>query len=336
MRIKSILAIVVLASSFALTQAGTSNIGTAGGTDLRIPIGAMGTSLSGALVGDVTGVDAIFWNPAGVAYSKENEAVMGNMQYFADMKVNLFGYAHNLGRLGSIGVAVRMLNIGDLYVTTTSMPEGTGEIIQPTFTTVSFNYARIMTDRVAIGFNAHLKQEKIKDMTATGFLFDFGVRVQTPMDGLRFGVVMKNFGPQIQYDGDGGEFHSNLPGDEPNADNRVTTLEFAKADLPSTFQFGLAYDLVSNALNRLTLMTTYQGNDFSADEYRFGMEYSFANMFFLRSGYVTADQDDYLYGYSLGGGLRLNLGANDLYVDYSYNPMEYFDANQWYTFRFTF
>ncbi len=336
MRIRSLLAVTGLVTACTLVQAGVSNIGTAGGTDLRIPIGAMGTSLSGALVGDVTGVDALFWNPAGVAYCGENEAVLGTMRYFADMQLHIIGYAHNLGRFGSFATAVRMLDIGDIIETTDSMPEGTGEIITPAFTTVSFNYARRMTDRVSIGFNLHLKQERIKDMVANGYLFDFGVRVQTPMEGLRFGVVMKNFGPQMQYSGSGGEFHSNLPADEPSADNRVTSLEYAKMDLPSTFQFGVAYDMVRNARNRLTLMGTFQGNDFSADEYRFGTEYAFADMFFLRAGYVTADQEDYLWGYSLGGGLRLNLGANNLYVDYSYNPMEYFDASQWYTFRFTF
>ncbi len=329
-------AVLVTGLGVATAAASTSNLGTAGATDLRIPVGAMGTSLSGALVGDVTGVDAIFWNPAGIGLGAANQVLLGRMSYFADMHLNAVAYVHRTDGPSSFGVAARILNIGDLIVTTEDMPDGTGEVLSPNFSTVTLSYSRIMTDRVSLGMNFHVKHEEVKDMQATGLLFDFGVRVQTPMPGLRFGVVLKNFGPAMKYDGHGGEFHSVLPGDDPSSDQRVTSIEYAPFDVPSTFQFGLAYDVIKSPRDRFTLMSTFQGNNFSADEYRFGAEYGFADLFFLRFGYVTADQDDYLYTYSAGAGLKMKFGGNELQLDYSYNPMEYFDANQWYTFRFSF
>ena len=43
----------------------TNRMGTAGAVELRLPVGARATALSGAVLADVTGAEALFWNPAG-------------------------------------------------------------------------------------------------------------------------------------------------------------------------------------------------------------------------------------------------------------------------------
>mgnify|MGYP001280268856 CR=1 FL=1 len=48
--------------------AGTGkSVGTAGGTELLIPTGAKGIALNGANGANVSGVDAIYYNPAGIS-----------------------------------------------------------------------------------------------------------------------------------------------------------------------------------------------------------------------------------------------------------------------------
>ncbi len=325
-----------------IAQAGNSATGTAGAQELRIPVGARSTALLGSNLGDVSGVEAIFWNPGGLTGLESSEASFGNYQYWADMEMVQFSAAHNFGDFGTMAISARLLNLGDLYVTTEAMPDGTGEVIQPKFTTVTFSWARQLTDRVSLGANMSLLSEKIKDMSAQGFAMDFGVQVDTPMEGLKFGIVLKNFGPDMTFDGYGGQQSVYYQDDQDGAASRKVAPIYQQFELPSSFQAGLAYEALANPLHHLSFYGTFQSNHHSSDEYRFGTEYSFQNTFFARAGYVIASQlddtmdEDYLYSWGTGLGFKVDLGANNMYLDWSYNPTDMFDATQWYTIRFEF
>ena len=66
--------LVLLMASAAVAT--TNRIGTAGAQELRIPIGARGTGMAGAVIADVQGAEALFWNPAGVAWQKGTEVII--------------------------------------------------------------------------------------------------------------------------------------------------------------------------------------------------------------------------------------------------------------------
>jgi hypothetical protein len=287
------------------------------------------TALSGSNIGDVGGVEAIFWNPGGLAAMTSTQASFGNFKYWADMDMVQFSAGHNFGEKGAFGIAARVLNVGDLIVTTEDMPQGTGEVIQPKFSIVTFGWAKQMTDRVSLGTSLNLLSEKIKDMSAKGYALDFGVQVVTPMKGLNFGVVLKNFGPDMSYDGYGGEQRVIYDTDEHGAAHRVGKPIYQPFELPSSFQFGVTYAALEDPLNRLAFHGTYQSNHHSSDEYRFGAEYSFLNQLFGRVGYVmaadVADDQDFLYTWAAGLGFMLDLGENNMYIDWSYNPNDHFD-----------
>lgn len=329
-------------------QAEISNVGAAGAQELRFPVGARSTALSGSNLGDVSGVEAIFWNPGGLANMEGTQAAFGNLSYWADMTMTQFSAAHTFVDKGTFGIAARMLNVGDVIVTTESMPDGTGEVIQPKFSTVTFSWAKQMTDRVSLGTNLNLLSEKIKDMSAHGYSLDFGVQVATPMEGLNFGVTLKNFGPDMSFDGYGGEQRYAGDVDEHGAASRVGKPIYQSFELPSSFQFGVSYAALDDPMNHLSFYGTFQSNHHSSDEYRFGTEYSFMNQLYARAGYVlAADVDggsattftggqDYLYSWATGLGFMLDLGENNMFIDWSYNPNDHFDASQWYTIRFDF
>jgi len=99
-RALALLALVVLAAAPAWGAA-DGRKGTSGATELLIPVGARGTALSGTAAGDATGLEAIFWNPAGLATVEGTEVMFTHTSYIADMKVN---YAAAATRVGSIGV----------------------------------------------------------------------------------------------------------------------------------------------------------------------------------------------------------------------------------------
>ena len=101
---------------------------TNGAFELQIPVGPRGTALGGTVGSDATGVEALFYNPAGVGLTQGTEALFTHTQYFADMKLNYAAIAAKMGNFGVLGFSAKVLSIGDVIVTTEDAPEGTGEI----------------------------------------------------------------------------------------------------------------------------------------------------------------------------------------------------------------
>jgi len=317
-----VVAILLLVTGIA---SGTSKMGTSGATELRIPVGARSTAMAGAVVADVTGTEALFWNPAGAAAAMGTEAYVSYRSYIADTYLTYFGVVSSLA-YGTVGVHAKILNLGDLYVTTEDAWDGTGEIYSVNIPVLGLTYARELTDRVSVGGTAMYISEEIMDTNARGVAFDFGFQYVPGWNTLRLGMAMKNYGPRMRYKGPGFEHSTGVPGDDPEAANRILSLESADFELPSYFQLGVSYDFDLAESGMLRTGLDFQSNNFSKDEYRVGAEYRLQNRFFLRGGYVYCDQDDYLYGATFGVGVDFNLGQTKTTVNYTHNFIsDYFD-----------
>jgi hypothetical protein len=315
-------AILLLVTGIAL---GNSKMGTSGATELRIPVGTRATAMAGAVVADVTGTEALFWNPAGAAGVTGTEAYVSYRGYIADTYLTYFGLVSSFG-YGTVGVHAKILNLGDIYVTTEDAWDGTGEVYTVNIPVLGLSYARALTDRVSVGATAMYISEEIMDTSARGMAFDFGFQYVPGWKTLRLGMAMKNYGPRMRYNGPGFEHSVKVPGDDPEASNRILSLESADFELPSYFQLGVSYDfqLAQNGMLRTGL--DFQSNNFSQDEYRLGVEYVLQKRFYLRGGYVYCDQDDYLYGATFGVGVDFSLGQTKAAVNYTHNFInDYFD-----------
>lgn len=311
-------------------------IGTAGGQELRIPVGSRMSALGGAGVAEAIGAEAIFWNPAGVAYQPGTQVMFTNLQHFADIDVNYFAATTAIEDFGSLGFSAKVVSFGDIIKTTVNAPMGTGEIISPTFSVIGLTYSRQFTDRVAFGATGMLVSEKVEQVSATGVAFDFGFIYNPGWQGMRFGIVVKNYGPEMRFSGANFDFTVDVPGSEPNSAEHELRSKSATFELPSSIQLGLSWNFLEMEQSRATVMGLFQSNNFSEDEFRGGLEYGFNDMFFLRGGYVGTNQDEYLFGASLGAGVNLKWGSTIITFDYSWMENEYFDAHQFFTVKFGF
>lgn len=316
--------------------------GTSGAPELLIPVGARGSALGSAAASDITGAEAIFWNPAGLAGQEGTEAMFTNTQYFADMKVNYFGVATQGGSLGQFGFNVKVLSVGDVIVTTEAAPDGTGEIISPTFSVLGVSWARAFTDRVRFGGTLNFVSERILSMSASGVAADFGVQYDTGWRGLKFGMVMKNFGTSMHYDGENMDVNVQPPGSDPSASNRTLRFSSANFELPSYFTLAATYNAWQQGPSRLQLLGSFQNNNFGGDSFNGGAEWTYRDMFALRGswfGTVTSTTDlagetttsfdggDDLYsGFAFGAGAKINAGGSKIGVDVTVRPIRnYFD-----------
>jgi hypothetical protein len=328
--------ILLLIFSVAAYAGSEARIGTAGAQELLLPVGARGIALQGANIATITGTEAIYWNPAGLAASEKSEAMFSYMNWIADINLTYLAVGAKVGNAGSFGITFRTLDIGDIPVTTIDRPDGTGEMYSPTFLVVGGTYSRRMTDRINFGFSANFISERVQQMRASGMSFDFGVQYRDLLPGFHFGVALKNLGPDMKFSGNDVEYFTSTS-TEPGAAQRPAQLSLAKFDLPVTFELGFGYNYNINEENYAALYGNFRNFNLGNDQYMGGLEYGFRELFFLRAGYMgTQNNDNNIFGPSFGAGVQTDLGGTVLSFDYTYRSVEYFDGNQFFSLRFGF
>lgn len=320
----------------APAQAGNEErIGTAGAQELRLPVSARGLALGDGFIADVTGVEALSYNPAGTADVAGVEVYFSNLAWIADMDQNYFGAVAKTN-WGVVGASVNVLSIGDIEETTEDRPEGTGRTFSPTFSTIGLTYSRYLTDAISVGANAKVISEQILQTNATGMAFDVGLRYRLS-NKLRMALVLKHFGPDMTFDGSDFEsFHQTS--DNPQADPRSLSSISSAFDLPATFQIGAGYSLYDSGENRVTGFGSFMSNTYSEDEYQFGGEYNYGQTLALRAGIAATGNEDYNFGPTFGLGFGMPLGSSSfLNVDYGHRVVkDFFDDNQLLSVKFTF
>ena len=177
---------------------------------------------------------------------------------------------------------------------------------------------------------------------ATAVAFDLGLQYRSNMN-IDFGIVLRNIGSSLQYDGTGAEFDSDIPFADPGATTRKTRLEMAKNELPATLDMGLAYRYAISEQHKLNVTGLFSNNSYALDIITTGLEYNYEDFVFLRTGYTApiypedyAGSKEYQYGLTFGAGISLDVGENTLHVDYAYRDMDLFDGNNYFTLGFEF
>lgn len=319
-------------------------LGTSGALELLIPVGPRGTALGAAVAGDVRGAEATFWNPAGVAGLEGTEALFSHTQYFADMKLNYAAVAVRAGRVGVLGFSAKVLSVGDVFVTTEQAPDGTGEILSPTFSVLGVTWGKAFTERVSFGTTLNYVGEHVQSMNANGLAFDFGVQYNTDWRGLRLGLTMKNFGNAMTFDGDNLDISVLPPGSDPGASNRIVRFSSAAFEMPSYFNMAGSLDLYRRNRNAFQLKAAFQNNNFSGDNVCGAAEWTYRDIVALRGSWfgtfhgstdlLTGNEtssfsagDDLYRGFALGGGFEVNASDAHIGVDFAWRPVRAFSGD---------
>lgn len=328
---------ILLMLSFSVFETfggGQNRAGTAGAPELRIPVGARYLAMVGSPIATVNGLEAIYWNPAGVDFTPNSaSALFSYRSYIADMNMSYLAISGRLGDIGSVGLSFRSLNIGEIDVTTMDQPDGTGQIVNPGYFIIGLTYSKQLTDRIGVGINFNFVNETIDRVSASTFCFDAGVQYKDVLDvrGLALGVVIKNLGPQIEYSGNA--LYVNAEDPSSNRGPTYYQIDAAAAELPSEISIGVTYERKLDEENTVSGSFAFQNNNYTYDDYKIGAEYSYKNMLYVRAGYLYAPQatdetPNIFQNYSLGFGVNFKEISNlDISLDYAYVPVKYFDAN---------
>jgi opacity protein-like surface antigen len=323
---KKLLVLIMFFAFLAVNFAGDkSRKGTTGADQLLIPVGARGIATGEAFLSNITGLEAIYYNPAGFAHQQGSEAMFSYMSYL-DINVSYFAVGTNLGDLGSFAFTIKTFDFGEIPVTTFDAPDGTGDLYSPSFLTAGVTYSKIITDRVSIGVNAKVISESIMDVNAVGFGIDFGVQYKFD-NNLSLGAAVKNVGSNMQYGGSALQHRAPIQNALPGSRYGMYQIVTESFQLPSYFELAVGYKFNFDEQNNLQIASTFRNNNALEDQMKFGLEYGFMNMFFIRSGYdlLLENTNQNTFGLTAGAGVNYQMadGVN-LTLDYAFREVKEF------------
>jgi len=280
---------LLAATVFFLTSAAVS----AGGTTasfLKLGSGARATGLGGAFTAVSGDINAISYNPAGLAGLKRSEAGFTRAELVEGVSYNFLGYSRPVAK-GTMGLGVN-------YLGQTSI-EGRGanrEVtggFEASDTAINLAYARPLNARTGLGLNFKYITSRIAGESANSWAVDAGWQYKMPVKGLSLGLAAQNLGPKLKFMDEG-------------------------SALPLTARAGAGYMLAGNVL--LSFDVSRQINE-KKTVFSFGSEYAVFNSLFMRAGYL---KDAVSGGGSLAdtGGFKAGFGLKlqGFSLDYAVTP----------------
>jgi len=267
---------------------------------------------------------SLFYNPAGMAQMENfGHAAVGTMQWIADINYNSASLSIRPaeGTYGVIGFTFMQVDYGELEGTRRANNDqgyaSTGTF-SPGSWAIGIGYAYPVTDRISVGAKVkYAKQDLGTSVQSVGTTksnelgtgaYDFGIQYDTDYRGIEVAMSVRNFSPEVQY-------------------------EQQSFELPMELSVGVSTDIFEatdwladpNDQHSFTVMVRgVTPRDFS-ERMHFGGEYTFMDIFSLRSGY-TLPGTNTEEGVNFGAGLQTDISGFELGADYSYTTYDVFDG----------
>ncbi len=288
-------------------------VGTAVAQFLEIGIGARSAGMGEAYTALADGAGSAFWNPAGIVDIENRSFFLAYNSWPADISIGGIAFAWNFGDYGTIAVSSVFLNTGDMTVTTVNDPDGlSGDKFSLVNYAFGISYARYLTDRLSLGATIKMVREDYMEYGYSVLALDVGTVYRTDFKGLKLGMSILHFGQEISFDGTYYDY----------SDPEIASGEqkgFKNYSLPINFRVGVSMDVWEEDKSKIVSAVDMVHPNNNLEQYNFGVEYSFDNMFFVRTGYkFRVDQG----GFSLGAGVNYKLSeALSTKLNYSFSEL---------------
>jgi hypothetical protein len=300
----------------------TSKVGTTSAQFLKIGVGARALGMGRAQVASNRDISAIYWNVAAMSRIQQNsELTFTHANWIADISYDFAAGMLQIGDLGSFGLSFISLRVPEELVRTVEFPEGDGRRWDASSLAIGLSYARNLTDRFSIGFNAKFVREAIWSESASAFAMDFGTLYISEITGLTLGAAISNFGTKMQLEGRDLYFNNDPNGNVGSGPNNVPSMyRSGEFDLPLTFRIGIAYDLkLAEDFRATSAVDATHPND-NTEYVNSGIELAWKEILFARAGYKSLFLRDSEQGFSWGLGMNYTIenSTTTLRLDYGF------------------
>ncbi|MBI4655395.1 MAG: PorV/PorQ family protein [Elusimicrobia bacterium] len=299
--IKNSLLLVII---FSLLNAPSfaSGPGTTSANFLKIPVGARQTALGSAFTAVADDVNAIYYNPGGLAQLDKTEITFVHNKYFEDISQQWFAGAFP-AKIGVFGVGVNYLSVSkfDAYDNNNTKIDSVSAYDMA----VNLSYAkhcRLLDndsfESFSYGANLKYLSEKLDTIKSSGFGLDIGVllkpNISSKMNNLSVAFAVNNV-----------------------VSSKVKFIN-ESYKLPLEFKTGIAYKSHPARDYWTTLSLDWNFPRDGQNYIAAGMENIFYELFALRVGYNSFG--DISEGFNLGFGIRCAKFLNQsVEVDYSFS-----------------
>ena len=197
----TIFVLVLAAGGLAPPAAAPAAAEPAGFAFLEVPAGARAAALGGAYASLAQGVEAAWWNPAGLAATRGAEVEASHVEFFQSLRNDQFAIASpRFG--GALAASFRAQ-----YSEPIPERDELGNLLG-TFGShdleFALGYGRRIGGSVEVGAAAKAIRERIANAAATTYAFDVGGAWEPGgLAGLRLGLAAQNLGPAGAFDIDG-------------------------------------------------------------------------------------------------------------------------------------
>ena len=302
-------------------QTEVTNTGTNAAQFLEIGVGARAMALGGSYVAIANDPTALYYNPAGIVWNTGIQVELMHNEWLVDTNYEFLGLTVPLPFWNSsIGASLIMLDYGEQPVRTETRPEGTGEKYGAKDYAVAFSFASALTNSFSFGLTGKYINQKIWHVSGGTAALDVGIFYSTPLDGLRLGMSINNFGGELRMEGRDLITTVDPDPDHQNIDRVPADFKTTSNPLPQIFRAGISFGRNWGALGSILLTTDVIHPSNSTESINLGIEYGYANMFFLRAGYENLLEEDSINGLTLGGGIDYyQKGKMGFRVDYAFS-----------------
>lgn len=314
-----IMTVVILAS---MTHTGYAGIGSSGAQFLQIGGGVRALSMGSAFVGVANGLDAIYWNPAGLAtLNTTRNFAINHTNYFADMSFD--NVAFTMPAFGGVvGVSGLALLSGDIEVTTVEEPDGTGEDYSANDYAFGLSYATNLTQKFSVGVSGRMISQSIAELSATSWSLDVGAIYRIGVfNNMKVGFSIVNFGPDMRYTGDDLLFRTAVFTEEgAQAEDVRAEYLTEKYQLPLRLQMGFSMDVFRSGNHAMIAAIDAINPNDQDESFVVGVEYALMERYFLRAGYGDVNDK----GLTAGMGLNIgNVNTGAFTIDYGFEAHQY-------------
>ena len=273
--------------------------GQAGAAQLTINGWARSSGMGWANGGKVSGTEAMYMNVAGLDRIKNTtEMSFSRTEWLMGSGIaNNAGFAQKVGESGTFGISVMQYSIKPIEITTEQNPYGGIGTFRVNMTNIGLAYSKSFSSNISAGIMARMVSEGIPDAQASGVSLDAGVQYVTTLrpvrgsmkkDDFRFGISMKNIGPDMQHSGDGLSYKAIL---DNGTFSKTVQVKVDNIKLPALLNIAASYDVKLDADpnqydNKLTLGFGFTNFAFSANQLTLAAEYSYKEFLSLRAGFA--------------------------------------------------
>ncbi|HNW59000.1 MAG TPA: PorV/PorQ family protein [bacterium] len=298
MKIKLLVAGLLLLPGLLLAQYDYgfdfAKTGSGGLQFLKIGVGARECAMGEAVTGAVRDVNAVYWNPAGLAWATEYQAAFSHNTWLVNSKEMAAAVALPF-KTFTMAISALSFAIADFEETTVTHPEGTGRMVSAGDAMLGIAVARMFTDKLAIGGQLKYVNEKLDDYSLNNVLFDVGALYYTGFRNLRLAFALQHFGPDMKI-----------------VDQSFRT--------PLLFRLNASDELFKSAEMALTVAAELVHATDNVEVVNLGTELQLRNLFYLRGGYrFNTDEGKFACGFGL---VTPAMAGVNLKLDYAFVPSE--------------